>query len=204
MKTEIQVVGVKEALRELNSIDVKARRQLTRDFKQIMKPVTTDAAALVPRKEPLSGFARSWTPQGSSTPILPYAGNTRAREPRRPTTREMNYRSGRRAEARWQQWQAGMNAYVSGKRPQTVGDKTRNLTAFGLRWQGPAAVLFDTSGRSSTPQGAQMVSALQAKFGSPSRVMWRAWATGGDEVEANVARLIKSLMAQVGRRIALD
>lgn len=205
MRTEIEVAGVKEALRELNEMDKRARRQLTRDFKEIMKPLTMDAERLIPDKAPLSGFDRSWTPKGSSTAVLPFTGTTTAaRQPRKPTAREMNYTSGRKAMGQWLRWDAGLRTYVSGKRPQTVGSYTRNLSAFGLRWQGPAAVLFDTSGQASTTQGARMVSALQARFGAPSRVMWRAWETGGDKVEANVKRLVRDLMRRTGRKIQLE
>ena len=56
----IEVLGLKEALKELNRIDPKLRREITRDFKQIVKPVITRAEALLPSGAPLSGMARSW------------------------------------------------------------------------------------------------------------------------------------------------
>ena len=43
------VVGVKDALRVLNSIDKQARRDLTKDFKQITAPVTNDIKAKLPK-----------------------------------------------------------------------------------------------------------------------------------------------------------
>ena len=56
----IKVVGLKDALKELNTIDKKLRRQVTRDFKEIMQPVLQDAYNRLPAEAPLSGMARSW------------------------------------------------------------------------------------------------------------------------------------------------
>lgn len=201
MKASISVVGVKEALRELNDLDKSARRQLTRDYRELVNPLVVDAKRHVPNEAPLSGMARSWTPRGASAAVLPYTGAAR-RGPSKPTEADMaRSREARRQYSRWAQWDAGIKAYVSGKRPRTVGGTTRNLSAFGVRWQGPAAVLFDTAGQSSTPQGARLVSALTARYGAPSRVMWRAWNSAGPEVQEKVAELIERLMRRVGRKI---
>jgi hypothetical protein len=102
---------------------------------------------------------------------------------------------------KWLAWQKGMNAYVSGKKPITVGSYTRNLAAFGVKWQGPAAVLFDTSGQSRTLQGARMVAALTARYGAPSRVMWRAWKTAGPDVQDEVQQLINRIMHQASEAL---
>ena len=56
----IEVVGLKDALKELNTLDKKLRRQVTKDFKEIMKPVIDDAVSRLPNGPPLSGMARSW------------------------------------------------------------------------------------------------------------------------------------------------
>ena len=56
----IEVVGLKDALKELNTLDKKLRRQVTRDFKDIMKPVLAEASSRLPDGPPLSGMARSW------------------------------------------------------------------------------------------------------------------------------------------------
>ena len=46
VSVSVEVLGIKEALRELNSIDKEARKKITRDFKQITKPVEQTAKAL--------------------------------------------------------------------------------------------------------------------------------------------------------------
>ena len=195
---QIEVAGIKEALRELNNIDKKLRRQITKDYQEIVKPVVMDAQALVPPAAPLSGFERSWTPAGSSTAILPFGGGASA--PREPARGHFRSRQGRRQRGKWMQWKYGIRGYVSGKQPRTFNNYTKNLATFGIRWQGPTAVLFDTSGKANTPQGAQMVAALQARYGRPSRVMWRAYQTAGAELQGEMRDLVNEIMAAVDRK----
>lgn len=198
---QIEVAGIKEALRELNDIDKKLRRQITKDYQEIVKPVVMDAQALVPPAAPLSGFERSWTPAGSTMAVLPFGGG--ASTPREPRGGGLNWqqtRGGRRRQANWLKWKAGIRGYVSGKQPRTFNNYTKNLATFGIRWQGPTAVLFDTSGKAKTPQGAQMVAALQARYGRPSRVMWRAYQTAGAELQGEMRDLVNEIMEAVDRK----
>jgi hypothetical protein len=106
----------------------------------------------------------------------------------------MNFPGGRRQMVNWMKWQADQKAYVSGKKPRTVGDYTRNLAAFGVRWQGPTAILFDTSGQAKTPQGQRMISALSRRYGKASRVMWRAYQRADGEVQRELEQLVKKIM----------
>lgn len=198
VSAEINVVGVKDALRELNTIDKRLRRQITKDYQEIVQPVVADAKRLVPTEAPLSGFDRKWTPQGSSKPVLPF-GASGTDGPARPRKDWAQSKGGRKEMGDWNKWKAGIRAYISGKRPQTFGGYTRNLAAFGIRWLGRSAILFDTSAQSSTPQGAQMVRALTSRFGTPSRVMWRAYDASDSEVQYRLRKLVEKIMASVGR-----
>lgn len=202
VSSTIRVEGVKEALAELNKTQKSLRRQITREYKEIVQPIVTEGRQLVPNKAPISGFDRSWTPQGASSPVLPFEGGRSGRAPKKPTAREMNVSSGRRQMGKWLQWQAGLNAYISGKRPVTTGGYTRNLAAFGVKWQGPAAVLFDTSANARTPQGAQMIAALKARYGPPSRVMWRAYGQTSTQVQGELEDLVKKIMRSASRELA--
>jgi hypothetical protein len=193
----ITTAGIKDALRVLNSIDKKARRAITTEYKEIVQPVVAQAQNFVPNKPPLSGMGRSWTPDGSNYEVLPYSKSPKQRPPQLTFgANQMQSRGGRREVANWLQWQAGIRAYVSGKRPQTMGGYTRNLAAFGIKWQGPAAVLFDTSGQGSTPQGQQMIRALNARYGKPSRVMWRAYERADRDLQNQVEQLMRKIMRQ--------
>lgn len=171
----IEVTGVKEALRELNSIDKQARRGITQRFRSIMKPMLDRGKQLVPREAPLSGFERYWNPRpgrqagSSGGGILP-----------------------------WQEFndQRAIDAFVSGKKPKEYAGVTRNLAAFGARWKGPHAVLFD-----ATRRDTELGQRLTARWGQPSRAMWRAMEDTEPEVEDGIRDLINDIMARVGRQV---
>jgi hypothetical protein len=200
VSNSLEVVGVKEALRELNDIDKKLRRQITKDYQQIVKPVVDAGKQLVPTRAPLSGMDRSWTPAGSSQSVLPFGNNSAPREPRGPGYNWQQSRSGRRRYVNWTNWQNGIRGYISGKKPRTFNGYTKNLATFGIRWLGSASVLFDTSGKASTPQGQQMIAALNSKFGQPSRVMWRAYQQEGPELQGEMRDLVNKIMESVDRK----
>jgi hypothetical protein len=79
----------------------------------------------------------------------------------------------------------------------------QNLATFYIRWTGPAAQLFDMAGRSSygKGQGVQMINALNARFGKPSRLMWPSFERRRGDVEDAVRAIVNDLMEQVNRDV---
>ena len=119
----IEVVGLKDALKELNDIDKKLRRKVTSDFKKIMKPVLDEARTRIPDQAPLSGMARSWKPGSSGKEIMNWM----------PDLVDKN-----------------LKAFTSGKKARnTPFGFVQNLAVFGIRWAGPQATLFDLTRRGS-------------------------------------------------------
>jgi hypothetical protein len=55
----VTVVGVKDAMRQLQKIEPDLAKQIKKDFKDIVKPVVGDARSQVVNL-PLSGFRRNW------------------------------------------------------------------------------------------------------------------------------------------------
>lgn len=199
--TNLEIAGLKESLRTLQSLDKVARRKITQDYKEIVNPMVKDARQLVPSDAPMSGFNRSWSPRGGE-PVLPFTGATGSRAPRKPSKRDMNYPGGRRQMVQWMKWQQGIAAFVSGKKPRPYGDYVKNLAVFGVQWQGPAAVLFDTSRHASTPQGQLMIAVLQSRFGPASRVIWKAYESADQAIQAELEQLIKRIMSDASTAIA--
>ena len=161
-----QAVGLKEALKELNTMDKKLRRQVTKDFKQIMQPVIDDARPLIPNTAPLSGMARSWTSKSGA---------------------ELMH---------WEADKVNKNlvAFTSGKKiRQTPMGFKQNVGVFGVIWTGPQATLFDVA------RNGNLGRKLTARYGIPSRVIWRAYLLNRNEVEDQVKELVKRVMNQVGR-----
>jgi hypothetical protein len=60
----IKVYGVKAALKELNKINPSLRRQFTKRYKDIVKPVLRQAKIDFPKSPPLSGMGRPHTRLG--------------------------------------------------------------------------------------------------------------------------------------------
>ena len=75
----IEIVGLKDALKILNSMDKSLRREITKDFKSIMDPVIKDAVQLVPTDAPLSGMSRVWVTK-SNTELLPWSNVKASRQ----------------------------------------------------------------------------------------------------------------------------
>jgi hypothetical protein len=116
MPNVIEVVGLKEALKELNTMDKKLRREITRDFKKIVQPVLGKAESMLPNNAPLSGMARSW--QGKSGADIMSWNDARVRR--------------------------NIKAFTSGKKVRDApGGFKQNLGVFGIKWLGPQATALD-------------------------------------------------------------
>ena len=112
----VEVLGLKEALKELNTMDKKLRRQITRDFTKIVQPVLGKAESLLPNDPPLSGMARSW--KGKSGADIMSWNDLRVRK--------------------------NLKAFTSGKKVRDAPSGFRqNLGVFGIRWLGPQATALD-------------------------------------------------------------
>jgi hypothetical protein len=166
----IEVLGLKEALKELNRIDPKLRREITRDFKQIVKPVITRAEALLPSGAPLSGMARSW--KGKSGADIMSWMDTRVKKNLKP--------------------------FTSGKQVRdSFAGYRQNLGVFGVRWAGPQATIFDMAAE------GQLSENLTAKYGQPSRVIYRAYNAAYQDVNRQVTELVNKVMKQTNNAMRI-
>lgn len=183
-KATVHVTGIKEALRDLNSIDKRLRREVTAEYRQIVRPMVNEASNLIPNTPPMSGWARSWNPTN--------AAGTRSTQPILPWGRNGQYRNSEKAKP-----------YVSSKRPTEFRGIVRNLAAFGMFWAAKDAVLFDMSSDAKTPQGARMVTVLNNRFGQTSRAMWAAYERTDTAVQRELRNLVEKVMRAVGRDISV-
>ena len=171
----IEVVGVKDAIRELGKIDKEARKQLTRDYKDLVAPAINTAKSLTPNDAPLSGMARRWRGKGGKD-IMPWNG---------------------------QQSDKAIKPFISGKKPKSFSGFTSHLATFGLRWNSANATAVEMAGRGSVPTeaGRNMVQALSARYGQPGRFLWKAYTQHQQEVVDGVERLVNNVMRQVNERL---
>jgi hypothetical protein len=115
--SNIEVVGLKEALKTLNKIDKSLRREITKDYKKIVQPVIDDAKNLVPSKAPLSGMARAYKYR-SGFQVLPWSDGYNQKIIAKINTRNIKETS--------------------------AGDKV-NVGTFMIQWQGATGTLYDTT-----------------------------------------------------------
>jgi len=166
-----EVVGLKEALKVLNTLDKSLRREITKDFKQIMQPVIVSAIGFVPATEPpLSGMKYAWHPKGGQD--------------------IMSWKADR--------VKKNLKAFTSGKKVRDTGlGFKQNLAVFGMKWSGPQASIFDMAGKASP--GSPLARALTAKYGSPSRAMWKAYERAELGVQQDVKQLVDKVMREASR-----
>jgi hypothetical protein len=118
---KIEVVGVKNALRDLGKFDKDLARDLRKDARRAMKPIVDDAKRNIPTTA-LSGMSRPWTSARSGVQLLPWDG-TQARK--------------------------YVKAKTSTKKPREFQGVTRDLAAFYVSWAGGVNAIFDMAGRRS-------------------------------------------------------
>lgn len=171
----VEVIGVKDALRELNKIDKEARKQLTRDYKEIVAPAVNTAKTLTPSQPPLSGMAYQWKNK-SGKDVFPWSD---------------------------QQSDKSIKPFISGKKPREFNGFTSHLATFGIRWSSPAGQVVEMAGKGSVPteRGRRMVQALTNRYGQPGRFLWRAYTQHERDVVDGVERLVKDLMRQVNEKV---
>jgi putative transposon-encoded protein len=176
ISAKVEVVGLKEALRELQKIDPKLRLKVTKDFKKITKPVEQAAKVLIPKQPPLSGWAKGWKTK-SGYQMLPDSG--------------------------WQGAKADklVKSKVSSKRPREYAGVASNVTVFMANTVFDVAGRLNKNG--DTKAGALMIQALERKFGKASRVLWRAYDANKAEVERQTLELTKQVMADVGKSLKI-
>lgn len=174
-KTSIEVLGVKEALRTLNKLDKVARRQITKDYREIVAPVLNTARGLTPSSPPLSGMEYRWNP-GNRGDVFPWDDGMSDKK---------------------------MKPFVSGKKPKQFRGFTSHLATFGIRWSSPAATVVEMSGEGNVPtaKGRQMVQDLTARYGEPGRFLWRAYTQHARTIDAKMRDLIADLMRQANREL---
>ena len=67
--TNVEVIGIKETIKELRSLDPELRKQFNRDAKKVAEPIINEAKSRYPDKY-LSSMARAWSQRGRK--LFPY------------------------------------------------------------------------------------------------------------------------------------
>ena len=87
-----------------------------------------------------------------------------------------------------------VKAYINTKAPKEVFGGKVNLSTFAVKWLGAAASFFDFS------ESNRMGAALTAKYGAPSRVVWKQYEANKSDLEVEMARIVD----RVGEALSRD
>ena len=173
--TQVEIKGLKEALRELSSLDKELAKDIRKEYRTLMKPVVADLKASIPDM-PLSGMEYKWDTK-SGWKMFPWdAALARKRAV----------------------------AFTSTKKPKRYQDKVYNLATFGITWKGvvPTVMEFTGKGRARTPKGQQMANALNQKYGEPARFVYPAVARHEKKIASDMEHIVRRIERGIGRKLS--
>jgi hypothetical protein len=166
LQTKIEVYGLKEAIKQLNSVEPGLRNQIAKDFRSVAKPVINDALALIPGTVPLSGMGRNWTTK-SGFKMLPWEAGRKQK----------------------------ISAKINTKKVSEFRGQIRNVGVFNIVYSGSTGTLFDmaASGRLGAALSARygnrsrvMWKAMEKNNDTVESEMRRIVETVMDKVDRNV------------------
>lgn len=183
----VGVVGLKESLKELNKIAPTLRRQITKDYIQIMQPVTNTVQKIIPTIPPVSGMSKGWKTK-SGAEILPASGW-----------------NGNKA-------QKLLKPKINTRKVKEFRGQKENVGTFGLVLKGNVNTIFDMAGRKSsgntdvfsrvgshgrrvgTVGGPQLIAMLQGRYGGASRAVWAGYERSKNDLDREMEKLVKRVM----------
>ena len=166
LNTKIEVYGLKDAIKKLNSVEPGLRNEIAKDFRNVAKPVINDALALIPGTVPLSGMGRNWTTK-SGFKMLPWEAGRKQK----------------------------ISAKINTKKVSEFRGQIRNVGVFNIVYSGSTGTLFDmaASGRLGAALSARygnrsrvMWKAMEKNNETVESEMQRIVETVMDKVDRNV------------------
>ena len=171
---QVQVYGVKDALKEINKINPKLRREFTKRYKTIVKPVIDQAKASFPDSPPLSRMGKPYKHLGAWDGGLVARGVT-----------------------------ARINTRKARSRNLEKGAVYETISTFLIQQKTGWGSLYDMAGRKNgDSQMARNL--MKEGFGAPSRAMWPAYEQNKQEIDLAVLALCKDVMNEVNRNLVID
>lgn len=171
---KVQVYGIKEALKEVNKVNPKLRREFTKRYKEIVKPVINDAKAAFPDSPPLSRMGKPYKRLGAWDGGLVAKG----------VTAKINTRGAR-------------------KRNVEKGAVYETISTFLIQQKTGWGSLFDMAGKKNG-DSQMVTNLINKGYGNASRAMWPAYERHESEIDLAVLALCKDVMDEVNRNLVID
>ena len=191
----VGVVGLKESLKQLNKISPTLRRQITKDYVQIMQPVVETVQKIIPTIPPVSGMSKGWK-TSSGLEMLPASGW-----------------NGNKA-------QKLLKPKINTRKVKEFRGNVENVGTFGLVLKGYVNTVVDMAGRQSsgnrdvfsrvgshgrrvgTVGGPLLIAMLQSRYGGASRAVWAGYERSKTELDHEMEQLVQRVMDLVNTEMA--
>jgi len=191
----VGVVGLKESLKQLNKISPTLRRQITKDYVQIMQPVVNTVQKIIPTIPPVSGMSKGWK-TSSGLEMLPASGW-----------------NGNKA-------QKLLKPKINTRKVKEFRGNVENVGTFGLVLKGYVNTVVDMAGRQSsgnrdvfsrvgshgrrvgTVGGPLLIAMLQSRYGGASRAVWAGYERSKTELDHEMEQLVQRVMDLVNTEMA--
>ena len=89
-----------------------------------------------------------------------------------------------------------IQAKINTRNIKEYGGNKTNVGTFNIQWQGATGTMFDMS------MSGRLGAALTARYGSRSRVMWKAYEQNKSDVMSEMETLVKRVMDEANRETA--
>lgn len=194
-RASVQVLGIKEALKELNDFDKQYRRQVTKDIQGAGEQIISEARSMVAHFDnskgngaPLSGMVRGNLIKGRET-----SWRTDA------VQKGFKVKVGVRAsKERYVNFNRTSDGVVTHQEQVVFGSKPYQLMV--IQQANAAGAIYDHAGRNTT---SMFVSNLNAEVGPQPRAIDKAVENNRSAVEQKVLEIVDAVSAKLNRKLAV-
>ena len=194
-RASVQVLGIKEALKELNDFDKQYRRQVTKDIQGAGEQIISEARSMVAHFDnskqngaPLSGMVRGNLIKGRET-----SWRTDA------VQKGFKVKVGVRAsKERYVNFNRTTDGVITHQEQVVFGSKPYQLMV--IQQANAAGAIYDHAGRNTT---SMFVSNLNAEVGPQPRAIDKAVENNRSAVEQKVLEIVDAVSARLNRKLAV-
>lgn len=194
-RASVQVLGIKEALKELNDFDKQYRRQVTKDIQGAGEQIISEARSMVAHFDnskgngaPLSGMVRGNLIKGRET-----SWRTDA------VQKGFKVKVGVRAsKERYVNFNRTTDGVITHQEQVVFGSKPYQLMV--IQQANAAGAIYDHAGRNTT---SMFVSNLNAEVGPQPRAIDKAVENNRSAVEQKVLEIVDAVSAKLNRKLAV-
>jgi len=194
-RASVQVLGIKEALKELNDFDKQYRRQVTKDIQGAGEQIISEARSMVAHFDnskgngaPLSGMVRGNLIKGRET-----SWRTDA------VQKGFKVKVGVRAsKERYVNFNRTTDGVITHQEQVVFGSKPYQLMV--IQQANAAGAIYDHAGRNTT---SMFVTNLNAEVGPQPRAIDKAVENNRGAVEQKVLEIVDAVSARLNRKLAV-